>query len=134
MAPAGYLKADSIVKIDKKGYDSFSGKEYSSNNSSWNLGKLTLVSDNKTKNAESWYLLVTDDKLVGEIKVAYKISSNYYIASFDINGSGKYYIGDAKGNNGVNMVKVSAFVEPPITDPIVVNLGFIGYYLFEGNV
>ena len=134
-APAGYLTAgNNIVKTDKKGYDSFTGKEYSSNNSNWTIANgVKLVSDNKTKNAECWYFDVADG-VKGTIEVAYKISSNYYIASFAIDGAGKYYIGDAKGNNGVNMVKVGAFVEPPITDPIVVNLGFIGYYLFEGNV
>ena len=118
-APAGFLVADDVASIDKKGYDSFVGKEYTSNNSRWDLGNgLQLVSDNKTKNAECWYL-EADATVYDTVEVAYKISSKYYIATFEIAAAGKYYIGDAKGSNGVNMVKVDGAQTPPDDDIIV---------------
>ena len=133
------IAAADVTKTDKKGYDAFPGKEYSANNSSWVVADgIKLVSDNKTKNAEYWYFDVFED-LEGTIEVAYKISSNYYIATFEIDGKDKYIIGDAKGGNGINMVKVGEFVPEDNSGGLEtieekVNLGFIGYYLYDGNV
>lgn len=136
--PDGYITAEDVVKTDKAGYNSFVGKEYTSNNSRWTIADgIALVSDNKTKKAESWYLDVAED-LEGTIEIAYKISSKYFIAAFEIDGAGKYYIGDAKGGNSINMVKVGKFVPAeviPIGDEEapVIYLDFMVYYSVDYN-
>jgi len=78
-------------------------------------------------NKDGWYLNVTADPVDGTIEVAYKISNDYFIVKFDVTGPGQYFVGDGSGKNGVNHAKVGAFVAN-------VNLGFIGYYLYDGKV
>ena len=43
-----------------------------------------------------------------------------------------FFIPKAQNNKNINMVFISDYAEKD--EPVVVNLGFIGYYLFEGNV
>jgi len=98
-------------KIDKKTYDSFSGKK-SANNAIVEIGNgLKLISDSKT----GWIIRAEDPDVKGTLEVAYKISSEYFIVAFEINGVGDHYIGDGSGNNGVNHCKIGSFVadKPP---------------------
>ena len=103
-APSGFITGD-VTQIDKKGYDNFAGTEITSNNSITQFDGFNFVADNKTFNA--WYIDVLDD-ISGTLEVAYKSSSNYFTVVFEINGAGKYWIGDSKGSNGTNMVKIGA--------------------------
>ena len=106
VVPNGFITGD-VTKIDKKGYDNFAGKEITSNNSVTHFNGFDFVADNKTLNA--WYIDVLDD-LKGTLEVAYKSGSNYFTVVFEIDGAGKYWIGDSKGSNGINMVKIGAFI------------------------
>ena len=128
-APNGFITGD-VTQIEKKGYDSFAGKEITSNNSVTQFDDFNFVADNKTFNA--WYIDVLDD-LSGTLEVAYKSSSNYYTVVFDVDGAGKYWIGDSKGSNGTNMVKVGVFTvhihgyTPVITPPECKEDGYTTY-------
>jgi len=144
--PSAFIEGEIIAQsADKKtfyvgfqGVKDAKGKtEFSGNNSIYALPDgITLVSDNKTKGAEAWYLNVPEG-LNGTIQVAYKISNQYFIVEFAIEGAGKYLIGTG---NAVNMCKVGAFIactddeDSVVEERIVVNLGFIGYYLFDDVV
>lgn len=106
-APTGFI-AGTVAGTNKSGYDSFVGTEITANNSIVDFGCFSLVADNNTLNA--WYVNVIDDiNIVGTLEVAYKIGSKYYIVTFDIDGPGKYWIADSKGNNGANSVKVGEY-------------------------
>jgi hypothetical protein len=118
--PQGFV-AGNVTKIDKKSFDSFVETKITPNNSTTNFSSYTVVADNKVMN--SWYVNVTDPELKGTLIVAYKISSEYFLKSFRINGTGKYWIGDSRGSNGVNMVKIGKF----IGDPPVANYATITY-------
>jgi len=106
-APNGFV-GGTVVAIDKNGYGSFDGTEITSNNCVKQFDNFSFVADNKALNA--WYIDVTED-ISGTLEVAYKISSNYFVVTFDIDGPGKYWIADSKGSSGANMAKVGAFVE-----------------------
>ena len=134
-----FIFSGEVTAISQSEYKAFDGvadakgkTEFTANNSVFAVSDgISLVSDNKTKGAEAWYLNVTKD-LVGTIQVAYKISSGYYLVEFAIDGVGKYFIG---AGNAVNMCKVGAFVDGSvIEEPVEVNLGFIGYYVYDGVV
>jgi hypothetical protein len=113
VTPSGFISG-TVATIDKKGYDGFSGKEITANNSTTTFNGFSLVADNKTLN--TWYINVTSD-INGTLDVAYKVGNAYYIVTFDIDGPGKYRIADSKGNAGANMAKVGAFVEAEIVPP-----------------
>jgi len=118
-----------VVKVDKKAFDVFAAPKMSANNNVVGLDGGTLISDSKA----GWFINITGNA-TGTLAVAYKISSEYFIVTFNIDGVGDYWIGDGSGKNGVNMVKVGVF-EPATRDvEVVVNLGFIGYYVFNGDV
>ena len=109
-----------VRQIDKKTYDAIPAGEFSSNNGSVKVEGLgVFFSDNVTLN--SWYLDVAD-YVKGSIDIAYKISSRYFIVEFDIYGPGIYRVGDSKGSNEINMVKIGVFNEveniPPET-PVI---------------
>jgi hypothetical protein len=97
-----------VASIDKKAYDNFDGPEISANNSAMNFDNFSFISDNKTLNA--WYIDVAED-ISGELEVAYKISNNYFIVTFDVDGPGKYWIADSKGSNGATSAKIGEFTE-----------------------
>ncbi|MCL1974858.1 MAG: hypothetical protein FWG61_01690, partial [Firmicutes bacterium] len=101
-APAGF-SGGTVIAIDKKGYDNFIGLEITANNSITNFNNFSFIADNKTLNA--WYINVTEN-IKGTLEVAYKVSSAYYIVTFNIVGPGKYWIADSKGSKGANMVKI----------------------------
>ena len=91
--------------ITKDQFDSFSEIKYTSNNNlvefpnvKFNFG-FNLVSDNKN----GWVFQV-DSGLKGTISVAYKVGSAYYTGTIDVSKGVK--IGDANGNEGINMVKI----------------------------
>ena len=109
-APAGFT-GGTVVIIDKNGYNKFVGTEITANNSTKAFDNFSFIADNKTLNA--WYINVTKD-ISGTLEAAYKVGSAYYIVTFDIDGPGKYWIGDSKGNNGINMVKIGVFIATPI--------------------
>ena len=113
-APSGFI-GGAVAKSDKNGYNNFAGKEITANNSSTAFEKFTFFADNKILKA--WYIDVADD-ISGTLDAAYKIGGNYYIVTFDIDGAGKYWIADSSGANGANMVKIGAFVETVVQDPI----------------
>ena len=104
-APNGFITgvATQIVKND---YDHFTGIEITSNNSVTKFDGFNFVADNKTYYA--WYIDVIGD-LKGTLESAYKSGPDYYNVVFEINGAGRYWIGDSKGGNSVNMVKIGAF-------------------------
>jgi hypothetical protein len=111
---SGYTGGTNFTTIDKNAYDTFASKdkEYTANNNtaSINLGNFntgTLVSSTKEG---AWYINVTSWTEKGTIDVAYKVASGYYTITLNILGAGKYWIGDASGSFGVNMVKIGAFV------------------------
>ena len=128
----------SVLSVDKKAYDTFSEVKYTANNNNVNTNDISLVSDNNKKGDYPngrWYISVTSEDMVGTIEVAYKISNKYYTGTVNINGAGEYNLGDASGNNGINSVKLGVFIAyVPLVEPVIVNLGFIGYYLYEGEV
>jgi len=109
-APADFTTG-TIATIDKKGYDSFDGKEFTSNNSVAQFDNFKFVADNKTFNA--WYIDVTND-ILGTLDVAYKVGNAYYVVTFAIDGPGKYFIADSRGSTGANMVKIGTFNATPI--------------------
>ena len=107
-APSGYIDG-TVAKSDKNAYDAFAAVKESANNSIVHVQDgIEFVCSNKG----GWYLQVTDD-LDGSIEVAYKISNDYFVVTFDINGAGKYYVGAGSGKNGVNHAKVAEFVPAP---------------------
>ncbi|MCL1981531.1 MAG: hypothetical protein FWG53_00360 [Clostridiales bacterium] len=114
-----------VVTIDKNGYNNFDGREITANNSTTVFKDFSFIADNKTLNA--WYIDVTDD-ISGTLEVAYKVSSAYYVVTFDIDGPGKYWIADSKGSNGANMVKVGAFKEAEVSDPLPLFLACGAYW------
>jgi len=113
-APSGFI-AGKVVAINKNAYDSFKGKEITANNSSVAFDKFSFIADNKTLNA--WYINVTDS-IRGELEVAYKIGSQYYIVTFDINGAGKYFIADSRGSDGASMAKIGEFKGAGKKEPV----------------
>jgi len=136
MAVSAFAKIEGeVTKIDKKAYDSFPAVKESANNKTvFITAGMDLVSDSKA----GWVLNVTEN-LSGMITVAYKIGNEYFTVFFEIEGEGIYWIGEGSGKNGVNHAKVAAFVptfieDDPIVDDVVVNLGFIGYYVYDGKV
>ena len=99
-----FIKGD-VVTITKSEYDKFNAVKESANNEIIAVQKgLDFVCDNKL----GWYLDVKDNALKGTVKVAYKIGGDYFLVTFNINGAGKYYIGDGSGVNGVNHAKIGA--------------------------
>ena len=122
-APAGFTGGN-VTSIDKKAYDGFSFVKESANN------KTVFVTDGidfVCSNKEGWYLNVKGD-LEGTITVAYKISNDYFTVDFNINGAGKYWVGDGSGSNGLNHAKVGAFV-PAVVEPdpeTIITLKFMG--------
>ncbi|MCL1873728.1 MAG: hypothetical protein FWF85_06390 [Clostridiales bacterium] len=104
-APGGLV--EKITEVEYKNYP-FS-KESANNKTVMNVGGVTGI-NLVCSNNDGWYLDVTDPELKGDIEVAYKIGSQYYIVVFKISGGGKYYIGDGKGANGINHAKVGEFV------------------------
>lgn len=131
--PNGFEDGERI-QISKTIYDEFAATKESANNKIVkNVGDVAGI-DFVCSNKEGWYLNVTDE-LDGTIEVAYKIGSEYFTVAFKIDGTGMFYVGDGSGKNGINHAKVGEFVEKvPDTTPVTVNLGFIGYYLFEDQV
>jgi len=112
--PNGFITGD-VTRIDKTGYNNFTGKEITANNSVTKFDNFSFVADNKTLNA--WYIDVTDD-ISGTLEVAYKVGSAYSVVTFDIDGAGKYWIADSRGSTGANMVKIGAFVEKGEAEPV----------------
>jgi len=130
-APDGFINGNSTT-ISKVEYDSFvTTKESANNKNVFEVGGVAGI-NLICSNSDSWYLEVIDDELAGEIEVAYKIGDCYSIVTFNIAGGGNYYIGDGKGKEGTNHAKVGVFCED--TEPVVVNIGFIGYYYNGENV
>ena len=105
-APKGF-SGGTVVTVDKKGYNGFSGTEITPNNIKAAFEKFSFIADNKILNA--YYIDVTDN-IGGTLEVAYKVGCGYFIVKLDIAGAGKYYIADSRGVNGANMVKIGAFV------------------------
>ena len=128
VAPENPVFGD-VIKVDKKAFDAFEAPKMPANNNVVGLDGGNLISDSKA----GWFITVTGDT-TGTLAVAYKISSEYFIVTFDVDGVGDYWIGDGSGKNGVNMVKVGVFEPTTRTIEVVVNLGFIGYYLFNDTV
>jgi len=123
---------DAPTQVDKKAWDNFPEAKQSANNNEVGVGNgITLVSNSKT----GWNLVV-DEGVEGDITVAYKIGPDYFVKTFAIKGANSYFIGDGSGKNGINQVKLGqpVLVEKPVDPPVEVNLGFIGYYMYEGNV
>ena len=128
-APAGFI-GGTVAASDKNGYNKFVGTEITANNSAKVFDNFSFIADNKTLNA--WYINVTKD-ISGTLEVAYKVGSAYYVVKFDIGGPGKYWIGDSKGSNGVNMVKIGAFeqVVTPVNYIVTYDWGGGPDYLFH---
>ena len=119
-ANSGFI-GGTVASINKSGYDSFDGKQITSNNSVTQFDNFRFVADNKILNA--WYIDVTDD-ISGALKVAYKVGSAYYVVTFDIDGAGKYWIADSRGSTGANMVKIGAFKEKS-----AVEFGYVNFWI-----
>jgi len=102
-----------VRQIDERTCNSIAIREFSSNNSSVRVEGLgVFFSDNKTLN--TWYHNVTD-YVKGSIDIAYKIGSRYFVVEFEIYGPGRYRVGDSKGSNSINMVKIGVFNEIAIS-------------------
>jgi len=114
--PKGFNGGEHI-QVSKNVYDDFAAtKESANNNTVKNVGGVVGI-DFVCSNKEGWYLNVTDAGLKGVIEVAYKISSDYFIAVFEIDGIGNHYVGDGSGKNGISHAKVGEFDECIIVDP-----------------
>jgi len=124
------VSAFAAEKITKKQYDEFPAVKESANN---NIVSVADGIDFVASNKDGWYLDVTKD-LSGSISVAYKIGNEYFLVAFDIDGAGKYVVGDGSGKNGVNHAKIGAFEVADDTEPVVVNLGFLGWYLDPAGI
>jgi len=102
-----------------------------------NFDGISIVSDNKAK---AWVINnnLADDVIVS---VRWQISNVYFADSFEIAAGASFRLGDNNGKNGINNVWFLGFeiIEEDDAgffagEPVIVNLGFIGYYLFDGNV
>ena len=153
VAMATSVAAQDRVPINKKDYDNFATVKESANNK---VVPVQAGIDFVCSNKDGWYLNVTDDTLVGTIAVAYKIGNEYFVVMFEVDGKDTHRVGDGSGKNGLNHAKVGAFEpfayfceffcedcgnnncedcnECECVEPIVVNLGFIGHYMFGDRV
>jgi hypothetical protein len=144
--------------IGKSAYDAFGGKAYTANNNTVVLDADYGI-ELQTNSQSGWYIVVTKDT-AGKLDIAYKIGSDYFLRTIEIdsNKNTSYRIGDGSGKDGLNQVKIGGFVplavkpapetgpapspepyppsEPsPSSSPAAeVDVGFVGYYLHEGNV
>jgi len=108
------FKSGHVTEITKSNYDAASAKEFAANNSSVEIPGLGIFySDNK--NLNTWYLDVTEN-VEGTIDIAYRIGSKYFNSKFTITGPGLYSVGDSKGSNGINAVKIGSFQKKAVTN------------------
>ena len=110
--PNALIPAESSTQITRDQYNQFGGVRHTSNNSTRAIAdSVTFVADNRNLNL--WYIHVTAD-LEGTIEVAYQISNRHFARTVNINGPGRYIIGDSRGQNGLNEIKLGAFVPAPV--------------------
>ena len=103
------------VSITRDQYNAFGGTRHTSNNDTRSLGEgITFVADNR--NFNEWYIRVTAD-IAGTIEVAYQISNRHYARTIEINGPGRYIIGDSRGPNGLNEIRLGGFISTYIPTP-----------------
>ena len=110
------IDARPSTSITRDQYNDFGGIRHTSNNSTRPLGEgITFVADNN--NLNSWYIYVTDD-LSGNIDVAYQISNRHYVRTVVIQGAGRYIIGDSRGQNGLNEIRLGDFISDSAPMPV----------------
>jgi len=100
--------AGECSQITRDEYNTFGGVRHTSNNATRPIADgITFVADNN--NLNSWYIYVTAD-VAGSITVAYQIGSRHYTCTIAISGPGRHIIGDSRGPNGLNEIRLGEFV------------------------
>jgi len=98
------------VSITREQYNAFGGIRHTSNNSTRPLGAgVTFVADNNVH--LEWYIRVTGG-WTGTMEVAYQIGSRHYMQTLAINAPGRYRIGDSRGSNGLNEIRIGVSYPP----------------------
>ena len=101
------IPAAPSVPITRNEYNSFAGLRITANNSSTPIEEgISFVADNRV--LHSWYIHVTAE-ISGTIDVVYQISGRHFARTVEIDGPGRYIIGDSRGNNGLNHIKIGSF-------------------------
>ena len=91
-----------------------------------------------TDGSGSWWIVISDPYLRGELDIVYNMGDEYFITTLVIEGEGRYRVGDGRGGDGLNRVTVGGDMVPDGADvpggelPAIINLGFIGYFM-DGN-
>ena len=102
------IEASPSTPITREQYNAFGGTRHTANNATRSLGEgITFVADNN--NLISWHIHVTAN-LTGTIDVAYQIGSNHFARTIQIQGPGRYIIGDSRGRDGLNEIRLGTFV------------------------
>jgi len=138
------VAAANIEAVQNNTRKNASGAKITSNAHSADFPGIYFIWDSKQK--DNGYLKVDAevfDKYDGFVLTS-KESSTYWDFAITVQpgqaltGDNCYvfFIPRAQNNKNINMVFISDKLEKdnPIVDPIEINLGFIGYYLFEGKV
>ena len=109
------IEAGPSSRITREQYNAFGGIRHTSNNATRSLGDgITFVADNN--NLISWYIHVTAN-LTGTIDIAYQIGSNHFARTIQIQGQGRYIIGDSRGRDGLNEIRLGTFVSADVPTP-----------------
>lgn len=102
--------------ITRDEYRDFEGTRHTANNATRLIADgVTLVADNNIY--LQWYIRVDSDTTTGSITVAYQISNRHYMRTIEISGAGRYVIGDSRGRDGLNEIKLGEFVSATMPDP-----------------
>ena len=106
---AQQVKSQEAIRkqITQKEYDSFQGKFPSNNDTTVIAAGLRIVSSAH----DGWWIHADETVTDGVLEIAYKIADEYFIVTFTIAGAGTHFIGDGRGAEGVNHVKVGPYGE-----------------------
>ena len=106
------IPAAPSTQITRDQYNNFGGVRHTANNSTRAIADgVTFVADNRNLNL--WYIHVTAN-VEGTIQVAYQISNRHFARTVNIFGPGRYIIGDSRGSNGLNEIRLGGFVGAPV--------------------
>ena len=124
--PGNFIPAEHSTQITRDEYRQFGGVRHTANNSTRVIAdNITFVADNNRNLL--WYIHVTAD-IEGTIGVAYQISNRHFARTVNINGPGRYIIGNSRGQNGLNEIKFGSFVPAPVEPPVPVPV-FVTFFV-----